>query len=295
VALIGAGPASLSCSAYLALNGIQSVIFERDNLPGGLNMTGIAPYKSQSSDIKDEIDWLCQLGIEIKTGVQVGKDIMIDQLQSEFDAIFLGLGLGMDKRLDIPGEDKDGVWGATHLIRMIKNEPKFTLPEDLEDAVVIGGGNTAIDIARELAMLGVSKVDIIYRRTISEMPGYKHEFDNARKYGVRMVEREVPVEITNSGKLKLHTKHKITGKLSQFESDWIIVAIGQDRHVNGLIPGLEVDDNGQVVVDQDTQLTSVPNVYAGGDCINGGKEVVNAVADGRNAAFAILHSLGIND
>ncbi|MEE9190748.1 MAG: FAD-dependent oxidoreductase [Candidatus Neomarinimicrobiota bacterium] len=293
VALIGAGPASLSCAAYLALNGIQPVIFEKDTIPGGLNITGIAPYKTQSTDIKNEIDWLCQFGIEIRTGVQVGRDIMTDQLLADFDAIFLGLGLGKDKRLAIPGEDSEGVWGATHLIRMIKIEKQFTLPEDLKSVIVIGGGNTAIDIARELAMLGVPNVDILYRRTILEMPGYKHEFENARRYGVRMIEYEIPDNITNDGKLILHTKHKITGEQSRFESDWIVVAIGQDRHVNELIPGLKVDGKDQVVVDPGTQLTSVPNVYAGGDCINGGKEVVNAVADGRNAAHSILQSLGL--
>ena len=293
VALIGAGPASLSCAAYLALNGIHPVIFEKDNLPGGLNMTGIAPYKIQSIDIKNEIDWLFKFGIEMKSGIQVGQDVKAEQLLEDFDAVFLGLGLGKDKRVGISGEDEKGVWGATHLIRMIKNKEQFALPEDLKSVIVIGGGNTAIDIARELAMLGIPNVDIIYRRTVSEMPGYEHEFENARRFGVRMIEQEIPVEITNNGKLSLHTKHKITGESSRFESDWIVMAIGQDRHANDLIPGLKVDDKGQVVVDPETQLTSIPNVYAGGDCINGGKEVVNAVADGRNAAYSILQSLGL--
>jgi len=292
VALIGAGPASLSCAAYLALNGIQPVIFEKDNLVGGLNMTGIAPYKIQSPDIKAEIEWLCQFGIDIKTGVRIGQDVTAASLQANYAAIFLGLGLSKDKQLGIPGEEVQGVWGATELIRMIKIEEQFTLPEDLKRVIIIGGGNTAIDIARELAMLGVPQVDIVYRRTILEMPGYKHEFENAQKFGVRMIERQVPMEITNNGQLTLHTEHKNSGKQTQFECNWIVIAIGQDRYANDLIPGLKVNDKGLVIIDPDTQLTSAPNVYAGGDCINGGKEVVNAVADGRNAANSILQNLG---
>jgi len=175
---------------------------------------------------------------------------------------------------------------------MIKIEEQFTLPEDLKRVIIIGGGNTAIDIARELAMLGVPQVDIVYRRTILEMPGYKHEFENAQKFGVRMIERQVPMEITNNGQLTLHTEHKNSGKQTQFECNWIVIAIGQDRYANDLIPGLKVNDKGLVIIDPDTQLTSAPNVYAGGDCINGGKEVVNAVADGRNAANSILQNLG---
>jgi glutamate synthase (NADPH/NADH) small chain len=143
-------------------------------------------------------------------------------------------------------------------------------------------------------MLNVPNVDIVYRRTVSEMPGYKHEFENAKKFGVRMIEHQVPMEITSNGQLTLHAEHKNSGEQKQFTCDWIVMAIGQDRYTNDLVPGLKVDDKGLVIINPDTQLTSVPSVYAGGDCINGGKEVVNAVADGRNAAYSILKSLGVD-
>ncbi len=293
VALIGAGPASLACAAHLTLAGVRATIFEKDDLPGGLNVTGIAPYKLFTESALAEIEWLEQFGFEIQTGVEVGPDIAFDHLLENFDAVFLGAGLGRDKRPGIPGEDAAGVWGATDLIRKIKNDESYKLPDNLATVIVIGGGNSAIDIARELALLGVPQVNIVYRRTISEMPGYRHELDAARQEGVRMFEQAVPVEIAANDRLVLHTKHKLTGEPLQFESDWIVLAIGNERDAGQLLPGLEIDEKGCVVVDADTMKTSVAKVYSGGDCINGGKEVVNAVADGRDAAFSMLREWGI--
>lgn len=296
VALIGAGPASLACAAYLALEGVRTIIYEKSNLPGGLNTAGIAPYKLKATDAFDEIDWLMQFGLEVKTGLEIGRDITLDQLLEEHEAVFLGVGLGNDKPLGIPGEDEAGVWGATQLIRKIKEEKDFKLPRELRRAVVIGGGNTAIDIARELSMLGVPEVDILYRRTTREMPGYAHELEAARKYGVRLIERIKPVEIcrSSSGQLNLLGESVDSGESVEFPCDWIVIAIGQEKLAPELIPGLEVDLKGCVIVDSETRNTSIPNIYAGGDCINGGKEVVNAVADGREAAFAMLRAWGLN-
>ncbi len=295
VALIGAGPASLACAGHLTLAGVKSIIYEKHHLPGGLNVTGIAPYKLLSDAALEEIEWLEQFGFEIQTGVEIGRDISIDHLLENFDAVFLGAGLGRDKLPGIPGEDAAGVWGATDLISKIKNNQAFKLPEHLETVNVIGGGNSAIDIARELALLGVPDVNIVYRRTISEMPGYRHELDAARQEGVRMFEQAVPVEIIANDRLVLHTKHKLTGEPQQFESDWIVLAIGNERDAGQLLPGLEINQKGCVVVDPDTMMTSVAKVYAGGDCINGGKEVINAVADGRDAAFSMLQEWGIKE
>ncbi|MBC8400066.1 MAG: FAD-dependent oxidoreductase [Candidatus Marinimicrobia bacterium] len=295
VALIGAGPASLACAAHLTLAGIKSTIYEKHHLPGGLNVTGIAPYKLLSDAALEEIEWLNKLGFEIQTGVEVGRDITIDHLLESFDAVFLGAGLGRDKLPGILGEDVAGVWGATDLIKKIKNDRAFKLPEHLKTVNVIGGGNSAIDIARELALLSVPEVNIVYRRTISEMPGYRHELDAARQEGVRMFEQAVPVEIIANDRLVLHTKHKLSGEPRQFESDWIVLAIGNERDAGQLLPGMEIDEKGCVIVDPDTMMTSVAKIYAGGDCINGGKEVVNAVADGRSAAFSMLSEWGIGE
>jgi glutamate synthase (NADPH/NADH) small chain len=182
------------------------------------------------------------------------------------------------------------VFGATDLIKKIKNSNNFKLPENINEVIVIGGGNTAIDIARELAMLGVQNVKIIYRRTEQEMKGFAHELAGARKFGVRLVENLKPIEIIQNGeqKLKLTTVSTIANDISEFICDWVIMAIGQEKDVRQLIPELEVDKTGCTIVDPITKMTNLSNVYAGGDCVNGGEEVVNAVADGRKAAYAML-------
>ncbi len=295
VALIGAGPASLSCAAYLALEGIQTVIYEKGDLPGGLNVTGIAPYKLMAADAIDEINWMKQFGLDIQTGVEIGKDVTLENLMIDFDAVFLGVGLGQDSFPGIPGEELENVLGGTDLIRKLKNDPDFEIPKELSKVVVIGGGNTAIDIARELAMLGVSEVDIVYRRTEDVMPGYAHELSHARENSVRLFEKQTPVSISKSddGKLEFLTEHTDTKIPMAHITDWIVMAIGQLKFAGQIDANLEVDEKGKVVVDGSTQQTSIPNLYAGGDCINGGKEVVNAVADGRDAAHAMLNSWGI--
>ncbi|MEE9466586.1 MAG: FAD-dependent oxidoreductase [Candidatus Neomarinimicrobiota bacterium] len=295
VALIGAGPASLACAAYLALEGVATVIHEKDDRPGGLNTTGVAPYKMPADDVLNEVGWLLRNGVELKIGVEIGKDIQFDHLINDYDAVFLGVGLGGDRPLGIPGEKGPGVWGATGLIRKIKNDPAFEIPADVKAAVVIGGGNTAIDIARELAMLGLADVKILYRRTVREMPGYAHELAGARKYGVRLFEGLTPTEvIRDNGRVQaFRVTSAKSGRTHDYPCDWVVEAIGQERHAGAIAVDIETDDRGRVIVDPVTRQTSRTGVYAGGDCVNGGKEVVNAAADGREAAFDMLRDWGI--
>jgi len=296
VALIGAGPASLACAAYLALDGVEAVIFEKDGLPGGLNTMAVAPYKFQTEDSINEANWILQHGVELKTGIEIGKDISLEQLIDEYDAVFIGIGLGTDSRLDLPGSDGPGVWGATDLIRQIKNNPDFSLPQDLNTVLVIGGGNTAIDISRELAMLGAEDVRMLYRRSRKEMRGYDHEIVGASHYGVRLVENVTPLEVVRHGeKVKaLKVSSTITDDTFELPCDWVVEAVGQLKHVSDVSPEIEVDEMGRLIVDSETRRTAHPKVYAGGDCINGGKEVVNAAQDGREAAFDMLKSWGIS-
>ena len=292
VALVGAGPASISCAFYLAINGVKPVIFEKGSLPGGLNASGVAPYKLQSEDALKEINWILQHGVELRTENEIGKNITFEKLRQDYDAVFVGVGLGQDIILNIHDNCQSAVWGATDLIEKIKNSNNFELPENIKDVVVIGGGNTAIDIARELAMLGVQNVKIVYRRTEQEMKGFAHELAGARKFGVRFVENIKPIEIMQNGnqKLKLSAVSTIGNDITEYLCDWVIMAIGQEKDVRQLIPKLEIDKIGLPIVDPITKMTNLSNVYAGGDCVNGGKEVVNAVADGREAAFAMLKS-----
>ncbi|MEE9573186.1 MAG: FAD-dependent oxidoreductase [Candidatus Neomarinimicrobiota bacterium] len=295
VALIGAGPASLSCAFYLTINGVKPVVFEKGDLPGGLNTSGVAPYKLQSEDALKEINWIIKYGVDLQIGVEVGKKITFEKLRQDYDAIFIGVGLGRDMILNIHDNCHSLVLGATELIKKIKNTINFKLPKNINKVVVIGGGNTAIDIARELAMLGVKDVKIVYRRTEQEMKGFAHELAGARKFGERLVENLKPIEIIRNGeqKLKLKSVSTINNDSCVFLCDWVVMAIGQEKNVRQIIPELEIDKTGCTIVDPLTKRTNLSNVYAGGDCVNGGKEVVNAVADGRKAAFAMLKHWGL--
>ena len=294
VALLGAGPASLACGAYLALEGHRPVIFEKNALPGGLNTTGVAPYKIHTPDALREVAYVRSLGVEIRCGVEVGVGVEPEALLRDHDAVFLGLGLGSDTRLGVPGEDGPGVWGATALIERIKNEPGFRLP-NARRALIVGGGNTAIDVARELALLGVPEVAMVYRRGLAEMSGYRHELDHARNEGVSLHTWRAPVAVergADGAVTGLRVRHVHGGEESVLPGDLVVLAIGQQklRAVAARFEGVALDARGCVVVDPVTRRTGNARVYAGGDCINGGKEVVNAVADGREAARAMIRA-----
>lgn len=297
VALIGAGPASLACAAALRQAGHQAVIFERNRLPGGLNTTGVAPYKMPADDALREVELIASLGVEIRTGQEVGKDVSAESLLSGFDAVFLGIGLGADSKLGIPGEEGPGSYGAVDFIERMKNQEGFSI-DGVANAIVVGGGNTAIDAARELALLGVQHVTMVYRRSAAEMPGYKHEMSAARMESVHLVERTQPVSVLRdeSGKVRglvvadTNEGRAIAGTEHELPCDALIVAIGQAK-LRGLaaqFPGVSLDKSGKVVVEGKTQRTGNPRVYAGGDCVNGGDLVVTAVADGRRAANAMM-------
>jgi dihydropyrimidine dehydrogenase (NAD+) subunit PreT len=292
VALIGAGPASLACAAELALGGHKAVIFEKRAVPGGLNTTGIAPYKLHAEDALHEVEWVASLGVEIRTGLEIGRHIRGKDLLSDYDAVFVGVGLGADSKLGVPGEDGSNVYGATAWIetmKLAKHEAK-----GMGRVAVVGGGNTAIDMARECAELGAKSVTMIYRRAASAMSGYAHELTAARKEGVTLLFETVPVgfERDASGKLLgvriAGTKDgkPVPGTERVFACDLVGVAIGQSKlqSIVSELPGVALDARACVVADPTTGVTGNAKVYSGGDCINGGKEVVNAVADGRNAA-----------
>jgi len=295
VALIGAGPASLSCAAHLALSGVDAVIFEAKGYPGGLNVAGIAPYKLYTHDALDETHWILDHGVTLHTNISIGKEISFDVLQKDYDAIFIGIGLGHDRRV-LKGDSSQGLWGATELIRKLKTQPGFSLPENLKRTLVIGGGNTSIDIARELAMLGTAgDVTMVYRRTEKEMPGYNHEMEGARKYGVNLIENLGPQSANfEYGKITSVTfKPRHGGDEIIIDCDLVVEAIGQKKWSLSLGLDIDLEQNGTIKVNPLTCETNLKNVYAGGDCINGGKEVVNAVADGKAAAFAMISEFGI--
>src|SRR5262249_4567130 len=176
VACVGGGPASLAAAGYLALEGVAVTVFERRAVAGGLNATGVAPYKMHVEGAMAEVEFIRSLGVTIKTGVEVGRDMAPEALLKDYDAVFLGVGLGSDGRPGVRGGEGAGVAGAPQWIGRLKLEPGSALA-GVERALVVGGGNTAIDAARELTRLGVADVAMVYRRTAADMSGYVHEMD----------------------------------------------------------------------------------------------------------------------
>jgi glutamate synthase (NADPH/NADH) small chain len=292
VACVGAGPASLACAGYLALEGFHCTIFEKRSLPGGLNATGVAPYKMHVEGALREVDLVRELGVQIRTGTEVGRGVGAEQLLSQFDAVFIGIGLGSDSKLGVAGEEGPGVMGATAWIEGMKTAEGFALGT-VEHAAVIGGGNTAIDAARELANFGVPEVTMVYRRTADVMPGYAHEMERARSERVQLVERAVVKEFVRSADGRLKSLRLVDGR--ELPCDLALLAIGQARllEVASSFPGVVVDDRGRIVVDPQTGRTGNPRVYAGGDAVSGGQEVVNAAQEGKRAARAICAQLGV--
>ncbi len=295
VGLVGAGPASLACAGTLSLLGHETVLYERDPLPGGLNTTGVAPYKMNLNESLAEVSFILKLGVDLQTGVEVGRTITGKELLDRHQFIFIGPGLGSDSKLNIPGEDGEGVQGAVAWIRRLKTEPGYTLPP-VKNAVVIGGGNTALDAARELGKLGVPHVYLVYRRSEEDMSGYLHEWSAAKEEGVTLISNAAPREVLREKGhvLGLSLARTKDGKptqdaLADLPCDFVVVAIGQSK-LRGLakeFPGVELTEDGCIKADPQTFVTGNPQVFAGGDARNGGKEVVNAVDEGQRAARAI--------
>ncbi len=292
VACVGAGPASLACAGYLALEGTQVTVFEKRELAGGLNTTGVAPYKMHVDAALAEVEFVRSLGVEIRCGVEIGGDVAAEDLLRDHDAVFLGAGLGADSALGAPGEDGPGVSGAVAWIERLKLEPGFAA-RDIARAVVIGGGNTALDAARELAKLGVPSVRMLYRRTAAEMSGYAHELEQARLDGVTLVERARVARFERDAAGRLTGVTLEDGTLEPCEL--ALVAIGQAKQgeLARSFLGVAIDARGRIAADPATGRTENPRVFAGGDAVRGGELVVTAAQDGKRAARAICAALGV--
>lgn len=289
VALIGAGPASLACAHELRRHGHEAIIYEKSALPGGLNTYGIAPYKMKSSISLREIEEILSLGVQIKFGVELGQNIAIEKLIEENDAIFFGMGLGNDRYLDLPGIDHPRIMGAVSFIAKMKAMPASEMSwlKELKKVLVIGGGNTAIDACREIKMLGIPEVKLCYRKDEAQMSAYKHERNHAALAGVSFVFNSIPEAFAASANAPLQVTLKVSNKILVEHCDLVLLAIGQgslESYISS-VPGLKFE-NGRLLTDSNGK-TGHPKIYAGGDIANGGKEVVNAVAEGKAAALAI--------
>ncbi len=299
VALVGAGPASLGCAAELAQLGYETVCFEKESIPGGLNTVGIADYKMTYETAKKEIEWVQQLGVEIRCDQEVGKDVTVEELYEEFDAVFLGIGLGGIDPIGFEGEELEGVRDSLDFIAELKTRPKSEVALVGKKVAVIGGGNTAIDAVTQASRLGADRVYMVYRRGPEAMGAYKHEQELARKDGGIFVYYSQPVKVLGEdGKVKglrlVRTESKngrleyLDGSEYDLEVDYVLRATGQSKLVSVLekFDGLEFDEKGRVIADVDGR-TTLKKVWTGGDCVSGGKEVVNAVAEGKRAAQSI--------
>jgi len=304
VACIGGGPASLACAAELRRQGFAVTIFDNRALPGGLNTYGVAEYKLRPADSLREVELIRSMGVEFRQA-QVGDTVSLDDLERDFDYIFIGVGLGAMERLGIPGEDAQGVVDALRFIERYKTLPDFRVGRRV---IVIGGGNTAIDAANAARRLGAEEVHLFYRRTEREMPAFSFEYDHSKLEGVLFHWLAQPVEIVVSERRAVAVKfvdtrlsepdasgrrkpEPVAGTEFAVECDMVIPALGQLR-LTGLLGetrGIEVR-NGMLAVDRPTGRTGNPKYYAGGDCVNGGREVVDAVADGRRAALAMAEA-----
>ncbi len=310
VALIGSGPASLACAAELAKLGYRATIFDRNELPGGLDTYGIAAYKLRAQDTQREVELVRGLGVEFRQKTTVGGDVTFAQLEKDFDAIFIGVGLGDTGALGVPGEDLPGVVGAMQFIEPTKVH-QFAQLNIGRRIACIGAGNTAIDVVTAAKRLGAEIVHLIYRRGEQEMPAFQYEYDLAKLDGVHFHWHARPVRIlgdTAGGVAAIECIRTrvepavgnkrsqvvdIPGSEFQLDVDMVVRAIGQQpvTAFARAVQGIAVRENGTIAVSECFQ-TGNAKYFAAGDCVNGGKEVVDAVAEGMAAARGIDAWLG---
>lgn len=294
IAVVGAGPAGLAAAHRLAMYGHDVTVLDSRVKAGGLNEFGIASYKSVDNFAAREVDWLLSIGgITVETGKALGGDLTLDALTADFDAVFLGIGLGGVNALGVEGEDKDGVLDAVDFISDLRQASELGSVEIGRDVVVIGGGMTAVDAAVQAKLLGALNVSLVYRRGRDRMNASQFEQDLAASKGVRIITNASPKAVIGNGAVREiefeYTDDDLsaTGQTVRLAADQVFKAIGQTLEGSGL-PDL---DGRKIAVDG-TGRTSVQGVWAGGDCAAGGDDLtVTAVAEGRDAAEDIHATL----
>ncbi|MBM4282728.1 MAG: NAD(P)-dependent oxidoreductase [Deltaproteobacteria bacterium] len=285
VAVVGGGPAGLACAQELRRHGHDVVIYDAHAKPGGLNTYGIAQYKLTPEAALAEADTILKLGVTFRGNTVVGRDVAFDDLVRDHDALFIGFGLGATNQLGIPGEDKAGVIDALSFIEHLKDKPygAYRVPDRV---LVIGAGNTAVDAATQARRLGAREVAFVYRRGPDEASAYAYEMELARNDGCLFHFWATPLEVVGGAHVD-GLKVKTPDGEQVLAAGMVIKAIGQEKQGTALRGfGVAVDDKGRAVVDAQRK-TSRAKVWAGGDCVNGGKEIVNAAEDGKQAARAI--------
>ncbi|HEX8564860.1 MAG TPA: NAD(P)-dependent oxidoreductase [Pyrinomonadaceae bacterium] len=292
VGVIGSGPAGLSCATFLARLGYAVTIYDKKPLPGGLDTYGMAEYKMTQAVSVAEAEMVQRLGVEFRQNTEIGRHVSLQDLEANHDAIFLGVGLGATNRLNVSDENLAGVYDALDFIERVKTREWNTIPLG-KIVAVIGAGNTAVDAVTQARRLGAERVLMVYRKTDKEMPAYEYEYELAKKDGVEFVWQAAPIAILpseNGAALSLRCeKTDGSNRIFEIPCDLIIKAIGQQKQRSFFeqIPNLEIDSGGRVVVNKETMQTTNPKYFAGGDCVNGGKEAVDASQMGKIAAQGI--------
>jgi len=305
IAIIGGGPAGLTAAYYLVLEGYRPTIFEALPKLGGMLRYGIPEYRLPKSILQKEIDWITNLGVEVKTNTMLGRDITMDGLFKEgYRAVFVGLGAQVGKPMQVENEDADGVLSGVEFLRQVELK---TNPKIGGHVVVVGGGNTAIDAARTSLRLGCEKVTLLYRRTRKEMPANEMEIVAAEEEGVRMEYLAAPVRVNlnEKGRLKSMTcirmelgapdasgrrrPVKIENSDYDLPCDWVISAIGQEPDLTGVDQDdrIKVTKWNTIEASEGTFETDHPGVFSGGDVQTGPADAIDAIAAGRWAAIAI--------
>jgi glutamate synthase (NADPH/NADH) small chain len=306
VAVLGAGPAGLVAAGELAARGYAVTVYDERDEPGGLVRYGIAPYRQSREPIPDEARMLVDMGVQLRLETAIASQAALRELEETADAVFLGIGMGADLDVDLPGDDLPGVWESLPFIEALKTGRP---PAVGRRVVVIGGGNTAVDVAREAVRLGGEVVALLYRRTEAEMPAYPHEVEEARAEGVRVVRLTAPVRFVGTDWLEgvecvrmqlggrdesgRRRPEPVPGSEHVLPADTAVKALGQAPRSELLswIDGLELE-GGRIKVDSATGRTTNPKYFSGGDAVSGGATVVEAVRGAKLAARAIDDWLG---
>jgi glutamate synthase (NADPH/NADH) small chain len=303
IAVVGAGPAGLSCAHRLALLGHDVVVFEAHDKAGGLNEYGIAKYKLPGDTAQREVDFLLSIGgIEVRTGMTLGVNLHLAELHARFDAVFLGIGLGASRRLGLTGEDAPGLAAAVDYIATLRQAADLAALPVPRRAIVIGAGNTAIDMAVQLKRLGAAEVTLVYRRGFEAMSATAHEIDIAKDNCVTLRTWAAPFEVLLDAagavrgmrfeETRMDGGNLVgTGAFLEIEADGVFKAIGQHMDGAALHDPLARDiarTGGDKILVDAAFRTALPGVYAGGDCVAPGQDLtVQAVQHGKLAALAI--------
>ncbi len=306
VAVVGAGPAGLSCAYTLAQQGFSVELYEKEPVAGGLATLAIAPFKISTEIVNQEIKLVRKSGVKLILNTPVGKQLTFGELRNKYGALFLGLGLNETSTINLPGRDLAGVMNALDFLRAAKGAKKM---KPGRNVVIIGGGNTALDAAIIAKMLGAEHVAVLYRRSENEMRGYRSELDMARLRDCWFYWQTQPLRLlgkknvaaveyvqTKLGRPDASGRRRplpIMGKRFLLEADLVLLALGQHLQCAILeqLPGLQITENSLIKINKRTGETSLKGVFAGGDCVTGGGNVVDAVAAGKLAARAIASKL----